>query len=149
MNSNYLWLLFRASSSFRQAKIIALTASVMEAEQAKVMNVGCDDFLRKPFYAQELFSMMTKHLGMCYTYAESGEFTESKNLQVQLDADSLENLSTEILLELKQSIMAIDLDKIAQITKAISESNQQLAQAINQHLNDFEYEKILSLLPQE
>lgn len=56
---------------------------------------------------------MTKHLEVCYTYAESGGLDKPTNLQVQLDAESLENLSTEILLELKQLIMAVDLDKIA------------------------------------
>ena len=68
---------------------------------------------------------------------------------MKLDANSLENLSTDILFDLKQSIMAIDIDKIEQIPQAISQSNQQLAQAINQHLKNFEYEIILSLLPQD
>ncbi|MGB5633675.1 MAG: hypothetical protein WBM86_12990 [Waterburya sp.] len=36
-----------------------------------ILAIGYDDLLRKPFKAEQLLLMMTKHLGVCYTYAEA------------------------------------------------------------------------------
>jgi ammonium transporter, Amt family len=134
------------SNSQSKTKIIALTASAMEEERANILATGCDDFLRKPFQAEELFSLMTKHLGVCYTYSEAISPINSEFRLSQLDSDSFDALSDELLLELQQSIMAIDLDKIEQIIEKISEENQLLAQTINQYVSNFEYEHILQLL---
>ncbi|MCC0175971.1 response regulator [Waterburya agarophytonicola K14] len=127
-------------------KIIALTASALEEECSVILATGCDDFMRKPFQADELFSLMTKHLGVCYTYAEAFNSTESSASLLQLDNDSLAMISDELLQELQQSIMAIDLDKISKIVDRISQENQLLAQTINRHINNFEYEHILKLI---
>jgi Amt family ammonium transporter len=130
----------------RQApKIIALTASALETERVKIMAMGCDDFLRKPFKIDELLMMMTKHLGVCYTYAEENA-VESLLPLLTLDDHAFEEISERLLLELQQSIMEIDLDKIKQITQQIAQENELLAQTIEQHLNNFEYEHILNLL---
>ncbi|MGL4883400.1 MAG: ATP-binding response regulator, partial [Waterburya sp.] len=137
------------SESQFPTKIIVLTASAMEDERANILDTGCDDFLRKPFQAEELFSLMTKHLGVCYTYAETISPTNSEVRLSQLDSNSFATLSEELLLELEQSIMAIDLDKIEQTLEKISEENELLAQTINQYVSNFEYEHILQLLLQK
>jgi len=53
--------------------------------------------MRKPFQASELFETMTKHLGVCYTYAESNHQEESeKFLLNQLDSKALSVLSDDL-----------------------------------------------------
>ena len=131
-----------------QTKIIALTASAFEEEKEAILAAGCDDFMRKPFRADELFFMMAKHLGLCYTCAEVVSSPEKETSLSPLDENSFATISTELLLELQQSIMEIDLNKISQITKKIAQENQLLAQKIERHINNFEYERILNLLPQ-
>lgn len=127
-----------------KTKIIALTASALEEEREVILAAGCDDFIRKPFKADELFSLMTKHLGVCYTYAEVAVSQET--LLLPLDDNSFASISEELLLELQQSIMEIDLDKISQITQKIARENKLIARKIEQHIDNFEYEHILSLL---
>jgi ammonium transporter, Amt family len=126
-------------------KIITLTASTSETERAKIMTLGCDDFLRKPFKTDELLLMMTKHLGVCYTYAED-HAVQSLLSPLNLTDQAFEEISEELLRSLKQSIMEIDLDKIEQITQQIGQENELLAQAIEQYISNFEYEHILNLL---
>ncbi len=50
--------------------IIAVTASSFEEEQADILAVGCDDFLRKPFRETEVFAMLAKHLDVRFLYEE-------------------------------------------------------------------------------
>ncbi len=136
------------SSQPTKTKIVAITASAMEEDRAVILATGCDDFMGKPFQATELFEIMTKHLGVCYTYAESNHQEKSeKFLLKQLDSKALSVLSDELLIALKQSIMAIDLEQISKIIEQIAQENKQLAKIINRHIDNFEYEHILRVLP--
>ena len=148
------------SNSASDTKIIALTGSTIKQDCADLLAMGCDDFVRKPFKANELFLIMTKHLGLCYTSAEAVASEEVASMQDSkataedsqlersqpLDSDSFNSISQELLLELRQSIMEVNLDKIGQIIEQIAAENRQLAQKIEQHIDNFEYEHLLNLL---
>jgi len=43
--------------------------------------------------------------------------------------------------------MAIDLEQISKIIEQIGQENKQLAKIINRHIENFEYEYILQMLP--
>lgn len=130
-----------------ETKVIALTASALETEKAAILALGCDDFIRKPFQVDELLQIMTKHLGVCYTYAEACPVKEVEPSIASLDHNSFASISQELLQELQQSIMEIDLDKIERIIEQIGQQNQLLAQTITHHISNFEYEQILDFLP--
>ena len=104
--------------------------------------------MRKPFKMDELVLMMAKHLGVCYTCAGENLVLEKPQLPLSaLDRDSFTAIADELILELQQSIIEIDLDKNEQIIEKISQENELLAQMIEQHISNFEYEHILNLLP--
>lgn len=133
-------------NSSSKVKIIALTASALETERIKILGLGCDDFMRKPFETDELLTMMTKHLGVCYTYAEERAADEPELPLLALEHNDLATIPSELLAELEQSIMEINLDKIEQVVEKIGQQNELLAQTIEQHISNFEYEHILNLL---
>lgn len=93
----------------------------------------------------ELLLMMAKHLEVCYTCAEEN------SLELQpwstLERDFFTTIADELILELQQSIIEIDLDKIEQIVEKIGQENKLLAQMIEQHISNFEYKHILNILP--
>ena len=109
------------------------------------MALGCDDFIRKPFKTDELLLTMAKHLGLCYTCAEVNR--EESLPQLALDNRAFEEISDELLRSLQQSILEIDLDEIEKIVEQIGRENELLAQTIEQHISNFEYEHILNSLP--
>ena len=143
------------SNPTSNTKVIALSGSVLEEEKVDILAMGYDDFLSKPFKVNELFSIMAKHLELCYTCeampskrASASENTPSTpDLMFTLDNNSFTNISEDLLLELQRSILEINLDKIEQIVRQIAQHNQQLAEAIDGHISNFEYEYILNLLP--
>jgi GAF domain-containing protein/CheY-like chemotaxis protein len=49
-------------------KIIALTASAFDTEQAQILAVGCDDFIPKPFREEVIYEKISEHLGVNYLY---------------------------------------------------------------------------------
>ena len=71
--------------------------------------------------------MMTKHFGVCYTYAEAITPQEKAALLSPLEHNSLATISDKLLANyLQQSIMEINLDKIEQTIDNISHKNELL-----------------------
>ncbi len=65
----------KATLKGQATAIIALTASAFEEERTIVISAGCDDFLRKPFRQEEIFDVLTRHLGVQFRYAEEEAHT--------------------------------------------------------------------------
>ena len=131
--------------------IVALTASVLEEERAVILSAGCDDFLRKPFREEDIFDAMSKHVGVRYIY-EDQVAVNSSNIKAtepqSLTPDAFANLPTEWLVSLKQAILNLDLDLITNVIEQIRQENPLLANALNNCINDFEYDTILTLIPE-
>jgi signal transduction histidine kinase len=50
--------------------IIAVSASVFEADKEKTLSIGCNDFLPKPVEAAKLFALLETHLKLEWIYEE-------------------------------------------------------------------------------
>ncbi|MGK7941248.1 MAG: ATP-binding protein [Crocosphaera sp.] len=139
----------KATIKGQATAIIALTASVFEEEKAVVLSAGCDGFIRKPFKEAEIFNAMEKQIGVQFLY-ESDEKTkkETPDIDVEkaINTESLANLSNPWIQELKQAIINIDSVTIDSLLAQIQENNPDLVHAIYHLTENFEYEKLLSLL---
>ena len=49
--------------------IVSLTAYALEQAKQGAYDAGCKDFLAKPFKAHEIFSCISKHLKVEYSFA--------------------------------------------------------------------------------
>ncbi len=58
----------KATDAGTHTKIIAVTAQVFEEERTQIMEVGCDDFIRKPYRYTEIFETLSLHLGLKFIY---------------------------------------------------------------------------------
>jgi|GEM_PF-3412942 len=140
----------KATPQGKATQIVALTASVFEEERAVVLEAGCDDFLRKPFRADDIFKMMGDRLGV--RYIREGE--TSTQVQVTLEeettvtADAIAQLPPACVAQLKQAILTGNLEVMADSLENIRTDNEPLARAIEEHLNRFEYQQILQLIPE-
>jgi PAS domain S-box-containing protein len=126
-------------------KIIAVTASMFEEERAVVLAAGCDDFLRKPFRDESIFEMLVKHLGVRFIY-EDIEEDQSVHDRTAIQATDLEGIPHNLLDRLVDAIVSSDLNQISQELAEISAYNPKTAKALQQFLDQFEYEYILELI---
>ncbi len=51
--------------------IVSLTAYALEQARLSAIEAGCADFVAKPFRSHELFSVISKHLGVDYTFTDA------------------------------------------------------------------------------
>ncbi|MBL1175195.1 PAS domain S-box protein [Pantanalinema sp. GBBB05] len=130
-----------------RTKIIALTAGAFEEEQNKVVEAGCDDFVRKPFQETELLEKMTTHLGVQYLYAEPEVATSVPSSSSSFDViAALRELSTPLLKQLYQATVELDNQQLIGLINPLTTSQPQLATLLLNKVNTFDFVPILQLL---
>jgi PAS domain S-box-containing protein len=129
--------------------IVALTASVLEEERAVILSAGCDDFMRKPFREEDIFSAMGKHLGVRYIYEDPAAAITP--VTGDLDRDvltpaAISCLDPDWIVEFKQRILSVDMEAIASSIELIRTVNPTLSDTLQECINNFEYDRILSVI---
>jgi len=127
--------------------IIALTASILDERRAVILSEGCDDFLRKPFREEEIFQVMAKHLGVRYIYEDNQEdFSLKPGIEEVMTQEAFKALPPQVVNSLAQAIEIADLELVETILKEVETRNGNLAQAIRNCLDNFEYDKVLKFI---
>lgn len=137
----------RRSNSPVKTKIVALTASIFEEEQANALKIGFDDFVRKPFTADDIFKTMRKHLGMRYVYERQSPIAARKSPIDDTPApEALAQLPPEWLESLAQAASQADLIRISTAVDQIRGHNTRLADELSRLAKDYKYDEILTLI---
>jgi len=139
--------------------IVALTASAFEEQRQKILAVGCDDFVRKPFKQKEIWDCINKHLQVDFLCRKK---TCTLELQMPDYHQSQPFLTPELLMQMPMDWMNRLYCAAAQgsdvwlleLIKEIPPTHQHLTQAFTQLVDDFQFEQIMrlaqrSLLPND
>ncbi|WP_019499807.1 ATP-binding protein [Pseudanabaena sp. PCC 6802] len=126
--------------------IIALTASTLEEEKAVVLEAGCDDFVRKPFREEIIFEKMAQYLGVRYLYEAipSEDKLESESVE-RLTASALAIMPEQWLRNLSEAAILTDEQMINRLLLQIPESHRTLATAIQKEVDNFDFDRLMSL----
>ncbi|NJN86637.1 MAG: response regulator [Leptolyngbyaceae cyanobacterium SL_7_1] len=134
--------------------IIALTGSVFEEDRQVALSVGCNDFVRKPFRAEEIFEKMTEFLGVRYVYADSALLTTHHSLP-QSGEPTLASITEQLALmpvdwvkQLHQAAANVNAKLVHKLIEAIPAEQHSLATALAQLVDDFCFEEIVELTQQ-
>jgi CheY-like chemotaxis protein len=123
--------------------VIAVTASAFEEERARVLEAGCDDFLRKPFSEADIYELMAKYLELQYVYedlkppvaAETAIFTPT----------DLADLPDDWVTELRQAASRGRTQELFSLIEQIDEPHHQLATTLQAMVSNYEFKQILDL----
>ncbi|MGC9395404.1 MAG: ATP-binding protein [Anaerolineae bacterium] len=145
----------RAQEMGCTAIIVALTASAFEEDRDAILAAGCDDFVRKPFRENEVFDILTRHLGVQFVYEapEAGDaFAAQAGATAADEAATFTALRTawqalppEWQADLHQAAVTLDAGRIEALVDDIRPQAPRLADSLAQWMHDFDYEKIIQL----
>jgi PAS domain S-box-containing protein len=128
--------------------IIALTASAFEEERALALAAGCDDFIRKPCRAAEIFDKMAHYLGVRYQYAPPVVSIEPDTIPSHLTTVlQLEQMPTSWQEQLHLAATQVDAEQIVQLIQQIPPEYSNLALAITDLVNCYRFDRIMELTP--
>jgi len=133
----------RAEQNQKQPVIIALTASAFEHERTKVLSVGCDDFMSKPFRDRALFEKIKQYLPISYIYDEA----EESDTQIRLNEaaalqSKIDQLPDDVRQQLQQAAQTLSLRAVEQVTAQITEFDEEIAVYFRNLASEFDFEKI-------
>ncbi len=139
----------RGDSDLKNLLVIVSSASVAEIDQQMSLDAGGDDFLAKPVEAEELFTLVAKHLQLTWKYDETATAeipaTGNKSLDTaEVVPPPLADL--QILLELAQDGMLKELTATAQKIGQKSDSYQLFIKQIIHLAKKFQTEQIELLI---
>ncbi|MFN6481626.1 MULTISPECIES: ATP-binding protein [unclassified Nostoc] len=135
----------------KQTIIIALTASAFEEERQKILSIGCDDFIRKPFTQEVLLEKLSQHLGLKYTNQVESTNTAFVDQSTQMFVSVSELLShlsqmpPEWLQQIHYAAASCSDELILELLKQIESENSQVFQVLRDLANNYQFEKIMEL----
>lgn len=135
----------RAMNGGREVKIAAVTAIASDSEREEVLAAGLDDFVRKPYRADELFGCMARHLGVRYDLRR-GQPASAETAPAAVSPEDVAALPDEVREELKNSVIALDVKRIGSVIQRISERDARLAATLAAHADRLTYTVILDAL---
>ena len=135
----------RENREKRETIIIALTASVFKEDRENVLNMGCNDFIRKPFQQKELFDKIGQYLGVQYCYQTIEESAQKSSIEL-LSVEALSKMSPQWLEDMYQAAYYLDADVMNELIAQIPKSNVSLSRALTDCVNNFNCDRILELI---
>lgn len=130
------------ASNLPSPVIIALTGSAFEEERQSAIAAGFDDFVRKPFQVETLFTKMAEHLGVRYVY--SGE-NQPHSISETLSASDLTVMPTAWIEQLHQAALKLNTKQMRQLIDQIPPEYSHLKNALNPLVDRLCYEEIIAL----
>ncbi|WP_165495846.1 two-component regulator propeller domain-containing protein [Marinobacter halodurans] len=137
--------LIRGLPGGKEVKIVALTASAFSEQRNEMLAGGMDDFLRKPFRAQEIYNYLAKHLGVEYIY---DALPASQDEDEALTPERLDSLPTELRDKLIAALDSLEINRIKEAIHQVSIHDQRLQKKLNGLADNFDYGAILHALRQ-
>jgi PAS domain S-box-containing protein len=138
-------------SSNTHTIIVALTASAFEEERQKILSIGCDDFIRKPFRHEVLLEKLSQHLGLKYTnqieITNTAIVDQPRQVFVSVPelVSYLSQMSPEWLQQIHYAAASCSDEVILELLKQISSDNYQVFQVLKDLANNYQFEKIMEL----
>lgn len=136
---------FRENSdgAFMHTVIVGISASCFNEDRDKILTAGCDDFMMKPFTELDLCMMLTKHLGIQFSYTEVAGPPETElRERPQYAKKALARLPKEQLYKLTAAASNLETQDILQAIDAIRLINPTLAEVLSEKAAEFEYDTI-------
>lgn len=141
----------QSSISHRQTIIIALTASAFEEECQKILSIGCDDFIRKPFTQEILLAKVREHLGVKYISQvkianQQAICQETQTLSSEADLrQQFSQMSCEWRENIRHAAASCSDDMIFDLLQQIPPDKSQLFGVFRDLANNYRFEKIIEL----
>ena len=138
----------KATPQGQATVVVALTASVFAAQRAAVLADGCDDFVGKPFRAEQIVDCLVRHLGVRMVYADGAPSDESAaavsaEWPVTFDLAGLPAGWRE---QVCAAAVAADGARLLQLATAVEAQQPALAGALRAWVGEFDYGAVLTAI---
>lgn len=142
--------LIKATPQGQNTVVIALTASVFEENKQKILEAGCNDFVRKPFRQNEVLEKITKYLGVQYVPVVHDSHPDDQAQELpprseQLNIDQLRVMPTAWLEEVRQRAHQGNDLLLLKLIQQIPPEHQTIADDLTCLVENYQFEQLAQL----
>jgi CheY-like chemotaxis protein len=131
----------------RSTIVAALTAHALAGEKEQILAAGYDDLVCKPFFEQEIFEVMAKHLDLNYVYEDEPAAPDVVvETKVQATPQQLQTLPEDIYNKLHRAAMELDERRILKLIEQIGMHDADMAGMLQAIVNRLEFHRLAKLL---
>ena len=134
----------KAAPGGDETAVVALTASAFEEDRRKVLETGCDGFIRKPFREEEIFAALEHHLGARFVYEEEEE--EEARWEKEQLVEMLEPQAAGWRAELRKAASQADEETCLKLFEQICEKEPELTRALTGMVRSFSFDELIELI---
>ncbi len=132
-----------------QAKLIAMSASVLSFSKADAIAAGCDDFMPKPFREIDLLNRLGETLQLAWTYAEApGPRRDSRQPFAEMHSELPAAALDELLGCARRGEIVALRERLAAV-RALREGPDSLLDALEAMARSYRMEQIREMLEHE
>jgi signal transduction histidine kinase/CheY-like chemotaxis protein len=135
----------RALPHGEETRIVALTASAFTDERNEIMASGHDEYISKPFRAEEIFGCLRRLLGVEFIYTEEAEQATTGGLP-EVSPGQLRALSPALFGALQQAVLELDVERSKALIDEIAEVDPSLATGLLHYVDALEFRTLQRLL---
>lgn len=152
MNGDEVIRTLRSAENGQSLVIIAVTSSGLKEDYEQLLASGCDDVIRKPIQTTVLFGKLASHLGLSYTYRQDETLPPSSAVPSALPSPTLQPehlrcMPATWLAQLETAASECRDSKIHELLEQIPEHQTLLLKGLKQLTDNFQFDKILQLIP--
>jgi signal transduction histidine kinase len=143
--------LIKSSAQGQATVIIAVTSNAFESDRTDMLNIGCDDFISKPFEAEVIFTKLSEHLGVQYIY-EASDRPPALSHQCwdqpedqRLTLEQLQEMPEDWLAKLRQAAVEGRDYQVLELIQQMPHAPAEVISALKTLVHNFCFEELLQL----
>ena len=138
--------LVQQNEVWRQVKVVAVSASVLEHEKREFLESGFDDFLDKPFRFEQVCECLGEHLGVEFEYAEEEKEGDSVAETVGWDGVRLPEELVANLTKAAKFYNVTQMEGYLKEMEGLGEESGRLAAHLRELRQQYDMEGIVQIL---
>jgi len=144
----------KATPQGQSTYVIALTAAVFQEQQSRMLEVGCEACIYKPFQSDELMRTIARFLDAQYCYGDLQQGSRTINRKVDriglnvasaLPSLSLDELPRQWRAELHYAASLLKGQQCLNLIDQIADEHGSLAEKLKELVNNFRFDVLLDL----
>lgn len=129
----------------RDVKIVILSAFAFTEYRNEALASGVDDFVSKPFRAEDIFDCMARHLRVRYSYGEVAPARRADSREA-LRSEALAVLPEQLRQELADALVRLEAGPISEVIERVSGHDAQLSRILSSYAARFAYSEMLAAI---
>ncbi len=129
----------------KRPKIIALTASAFEEDRRRMMALGCDDFIRKPFNRETFLELVGQQLKAQYVYEEIKTEALPPRESLILEVLSLEVMSQDWRQQLHYAAAQGSDRQLFELIDQIPGQHRDLVAGLTELVTHYRFDRVMEL----